>query len=109
LDRGAFDVVVQSPADPLRTVLSGKQAPITVLHTRLDPIEQTAIDFAARLAVDEINSRILATVVTEGQQTARPLGDVFAAASAAVTAIDQAIARADPGAAGQAAADLAAQ
>jgi ABC-2 type transport system permease protein len=109
LNRGDVDVVVEFPTDPLGTVLSGKQAPITVLHTRLDPIEQTAIDFASRLAVDEINSQILASIVTEGQQAARPLGDVFGAASTAVTAADQAIARADPGGARQAATDLAAQ
>jgi ABC-2 type transport system permease protein len=109
LDRGDVDVVVEFPADPLATVLAGKQAPITVLHTRLDPIEQTAIDFASRLAVDEINSQILASIVTHGQQVARPLGDVFGAASAAVTAVNQAVANADPGGARQAAADLATQ
>jgi ABC-2 type transport system permease protein len=109
LDRGDVDVVVEFPADPLATVLSGQRAPITVLHTRLDPIEQTAIDFASRLAVDEINSQILASIVTQGQQAARPLGDVFGAASAAVTAVDQAVANADPGGARQAATDLAAQ
>jgi ABC-2 type transport system permease protein len=109
LDKGDVDVVVEFPADPLGTILSGKQAPITILHTRLDPIELTAIDFASRLAVDEINSQILATIVTEGQQAARPLGDVFRAASTAVSTVDQAIARADPGGARQAAANLAAQ
>jgi ABC-2 type transport system permease protein len=109
LDRGDVDVVVEFPADPLATVLAGKQAPITVLHTRLDPIEQTAIDFASRLAVDEINSQILASIVTEGQQVARPLGDVFGAASTAVTAVDQAITNADPAGARTAAADLATQ
>jgi ABC-2 type transport system permease protein len=109
LDRGDVDVVVEFPADPLGTILTGKQATITVMHTRLDPIEQTAIDFASRLAVDEINSQILASIVTEGQQVARPLGDVFGAASTAVAAVDQAVANADPGGARQAAADLAAQ
>jgi ABC-2 type transport system permease protein len=109
LDRGDVDVVVEFPADPLATVLAGKQAPITVLHTRLDPIEQTAIDFASRLAVDEINSQILASIVTEGQQVARPLGDVFGAASTAVSAVDQAITNADPAGARTAATDLAAQ
>jgi len=109
LDRGDVDVVVQFPADPLATVLAGQRAPITVLHTRLDPIEQTAIDFASRLAVDEINSQVLASIVTEGQQTARPLGDVFATASTAVAAVDDAVGRGDPAGANQAATDLAAQ
>ncbi len=109
LEAGDVDVVVEFPADPLATVLSGQRAPITVLHTRLDPIEQTAIDFASRLAVDEINSQILASIVTEGQQVARPLGDVFGAATAAVAAVDDAITRADQAGATEAAADLSGQ
>ena len=40
LRRGDVDVVVQFPEDPLGTVLRGEQAQITVLHTRLDPIER---------------------------------------------------------------------
>ena len=109
LDRGDVDVVVEFPSDPLATILAGQRAPITVLHSRLDPIEQTAIDFASRLAVDEINSQILASIVTEGQQVARPLGDVFGVATTAVNAVDDAITRADPAGAKQAAADLSAQ
>jgi ABC-2 type transport system permease protein len=106
LRRGDVDVVVEFPADPLGTVLSGHQAPVGVLHTRLDPVEQTAIDFAARLAVDQINSQILAGIVTEGQQVARPLGDVFGAATAAVRAVDAAVAASDQNGAVQAAKDL---
>jgi ABC-2 type transport system permease protein len=106
LRRGDVDVVVEFPADPLGTVLSGHQAPVAVLHTRLDPVEQTAIDFASRLAVDQINSQILAGIVTEGQQVARPLGDVFGAATTAVSAVDTAVAASDQNGAVQAAKDL---
>ena len=109
LDRGDIDVVVEFPGDPLTTVLKGQQAPITVSHNRLDPIEQTAIDFAARLAVDEINSEILATIVTQGQEAARPLGGVLDAASGATQALDSAVSRADRTAAAQAVQDLSAQ
>ena len=109
LRRGDVDVVVEFPADPLGTVLSGHQAPVAVLHTRLDPVEQTAIDFAARLAVDAINSQILASIVTQGQQVARPLGDVFTAATTAVQRVDSAIAASDQAGAAQAANDLAGQ
>ena len=95
LRKGDVDVVVAFPADPLGTVLSGKQAPITIMHTQLDPVEQTAIDFASRLAVDEINSQILASIVSQGQQAARPLGDVFSTATDAVHAADQALSGSD--------------
>jgi hypothetical protein len=40
-------------------------------HNRLDPVELTAIDFASRLAVDQINSQVLSTLVGEGQRLAR--------------------------------------
>jgi ABC-2 type transport system permease protein len=109
LRRGDVDVVVTFPADPLRTVLSGRQAPITVLHTRLDPVEQTAIEFASRLAVDEINSEILASIVAQGQQTARPLGDVISAAARAVQAVDVAVVAGDQAGALQSAQDLGGQ
>jgi ABC-2 type transport system permease protein len=109
LRRGDVDVVVEFPADPLGTVLSGHQASVGVLHTRLDPVEQTAIDFAARLAVDSINSQILASIVTQGQQAARPLGDVFSTATAAVHSVDSAVAAADQAGAVLAAKDLRAQ
>ena len=83
---GDIDLIVTFPDDPLATVLAGEQAPITVVHTRLDPIEQTAIDFAARLAVDQINGQILATVVGRGPGAGTPAGGVVDAASTAVTA-----------------------
>jgi ABC-2 type transport system permease protein len=106
LQNGKVDVVVVFPADPLGTVLSGKQAPITIMHTQLDPVEQTAIDFASRLAVDEINSQILASIVSQGQQAARPLGDVFGTATDAVHAADQALAGSDANTAQQRLTDL---
>ena len=84
---GDIDLIVTFPDDPLGTVLAGEQAPITVVHTRLDPIEQTAIDFAARLAVSEINSQILATVVGEGQELVEPAGGIVDVASTAVDAL----------------------
>ncbi|MDO9174415.1 MAG: hypothetical protein Q7V62_06380, partial [Actinomycetota bacterium] len=44
---GEVDLLVSFPDDPLETVLQGDRATVTVVHTRLDPIEQTAINFAS--------------------------------------------------------------
>ena len=65
LDDGDVDAVVVFPADPLDTVLAGEQAEIEVLHDKIDPIQQTAIDVAARLAVQEVNAQVVAAVVGE--------------------------------------------
>jgi ABC-2 type transport system permease protein len=106
LEDGEVDLVVSFPDDPLATVLSGERAPIVVEHARLDPIERTAISFAARLAVDQINSEVLASLVEGGQAVARPAEDVFTAAERAVTAFDEAIGRSDRQAAAGALEDL---
>jgi ABC-2 type transport system permease protein len=77
LDDGDVDVVVVLPSDPVDTVLSGRQAVVAVIHDKLDPIQQTAIDFAARLAVDRLNAEVLARIVGTGQDTITPVGGVI--------------------------------
>ncbi|HEY4607848.1 MAG TPA: ABC transporter permease, partial [Ilumatobacteraceae bacterium] len=89
------DLLVTFPADPLNTVLGGKRAAVTVTHTRLDPIEQTAIDFAAELGVDQFNGQIVAGVVEGGQNAAQSADKLFAAANAKVDEVNGAIAAGD--------------
>lgn len=101
LEEGRVDVVVVFPSDPLESVMKGERAPITILHNRIDPIEQTAIDFASRLAVDVVNSRIVAGVVASGQQAAAPLGRPLAPTLDALAAADADLARGDREAAAQ--------
>lgn len=103
---GDIDLLVSFPDDPLQTVLDGDQARITIVHTRLDPIERTAISFASRLAIDQINGQILATIVEGGQGLARPASQVFGAVDAAVSALDSAITGQDEAAAQTAIDDL---
>lgn len=67
---GDIDLMVKFPDDPMKSVLGGERAPIEVVHTRLDPIQRTAIVFASDLAVGEINGAILARIVWDGQQAA---------------------------------------
>ena len=60
---GDVDAVVVFPADPLDTVLAGEHAEIEVIHDKIDPIQQTAIEVAARLAVQEVNAQVVTAVV----------------------------------------------
>jgi ABC-2 type transport system permease protein len=68
---------------------------VTLVHNRLDPVELTGIDFASRLAVDQINSQVLSSLVGTGQQAARPLRDVVTKVSQAATTIDGALQQVD--------------
>jgi ABC-2 type transport system permease protein len=83
---GDVDVVVIFPDDPLGAVLSGERATIDVVHDRLDPVERSAIFFAAELAVDRVNASALATIVSQGQELAGPLTAMAQAATASTEA-----------------------
>jgi ABC-2 type transport system permease protein len=75
---GDIDVVVTFPADPMTDIAGGNQSKITIVHTRLDPVERTAISFASELAVNQINAGVLAAFIGAGQQAAQPFNDVLA-------------------------------
>jgi ABC-2 type transport system permease protein len=83
---GDVDVVVVFPDDPFGSVLDGEQAVIHVVHDRLDPIERSAILFAAELAVDEVNAIALAELVSQGQDLAGPLTGMSDAVASSVAA-----------------------
>jgi ABC-2 type transport system permease protein len=89
------DLLVIFPDAPFETILEGERAQVTVVHARLDPIEQTAITFASRIGIDEINGQILAGIVEGGQALAEPGNDVFGGASSAIDALGQAAAAGD--------------
>lgn len=65
---GEIDLIVVLPPDPAESVLAGERATIEVLHDKLDPIQQTAVDVSTQVAVQELNSRILEAAVGEAQQ-----------------------------------------
>jgi ABC-2 type transport system permease protein len=67
LRNGDVDLVVAFPDDPIADVESGQRSILAVSHTRLDPIEQTAIAFVSQLAVDEINAAILSGLLDAGR------------------------------------------
>jgi ABC-2 type transport system permease protein len=106
LAKGDIDVIVDFPPDPLATVLSGERAVVTVVHTRLDPIDRTAISFVSSLAIDQINSEVLAQIVSRGQGLGGSGSGLLTAAQANIGVLRAAIASNDQAAAEAAAADL---
>jgi ABC-2 type transport system permease protein len=79
LRAGEVDIVVVFPADPQESVLAGERAVIEVLHDEIDPIQGAAIEFAAALAIHEVNSAVLATLAGDAQSQLGPVAEISAA------------------------------
>jgi ABC-2 type transport system permease protein len=68
LASGDVDLVVVFPPAAGASVMNNEQAVIEVIHDKLDPIQQTAVDVAAQVAVAELNASVLERVVGQSQQ-----------------------------------------
>lgn len=77
------DLVVVFPPDAADRVMGGEQAEILVLNDKLDPLQQSAVEIAARLAVQEMNASIVSGVVAEAQSLADPMQEMLDASLAA--------------------------
>lgn len=95
LEDGEIDAVVVFPADAVDDILAGRRAKVEILHAKLDPIQQTAVNIASRLAVQEVNSRVLGSIAGDAQSALAPvdgaassLDEQAAALSAAAAADD---------------------
>ncbi len=91
---GEIDVIVVFPSDPLDSVLNGEQAEITVLHDKIDPIQQIAVEVSSQVAVMELNARVLEEIVAQAQDTLVPVNDSLAVAQ---TVADDLLAAAERG------------
>jgi ABC-2 type transport system permease protein len=85
------DLVVVFPPDADQRVMNGEQAEIQVLNDKLDPLQQSAVEIAARLAVQEMNASIVSNVVADAQSLAQPMqgfldGSLEAGAAASAAA-----------------------
>ena len=107
LEDEELDAVVVFPPDALDQILAGESARIEVLHEKLDPFQQAAIEIASRLAVQEVNASVLGAIAAEAQdalapvdQAAGELAEQASALSAAVAAGDTAAMAATAGSAG---------
>lgn len=80
---GDVDLVVVFPDDPTATVIDqGEQAVITVVHNKLDPIQQTAVQVSSQVAVQELNAVVLETIVADLQHRLRTSPEATTAADA---------------------------
>ncbi len=73
LTEGEADLIVVFPDDPVDTVMGGTQAVITVIHDKLDPLQQTAVEISAQVAVQELNAEVLEALVGEAQEALEPV------------------------------------
>ena len=78
LDAGDTDLVVVFPDDPLASVLAGESATIEVFNREMDPIQQTAIGIATRMAVQEVNATVLSTIASDAQTRVAPAATITA-------------------------------
>ena len=72
---GEIDAIVVFPTDPIDDVLAGEQADIKVLHDKIDPIQQVAVEVSSQVAVMEMNARILEEVVGRAQDALVPIAE----------------------------------
>ena len=103
---GRADLVVVFPHDAIEQLNAGKQAIVLVLNDKLDPVQTAAVEIAARLAVQEVNSSIIATVVERVQLAADPVDALLTGSIEASSALNAAASRRDPDAIRKASTDV---
>jgi ABC-2 type transport system permease protein len=95
LEDGSIDLIVVFPDDPAASVMQGQQAVIRIVHDKIDPIQQTAVEISAQLAVQELNGNVLEAVVTRAQSELVPLAETVVRSDDLITRIETAIAEGD--------------
>jgi ABC-2 type transport system permease protein len=90
LREGLIDLVVVFPTDAAERLAEGEQSPIEILHDKIDPIQVTAVEIAARMAVGEVNATILETLVDRGLEGMRPVNTYLFEAAASAGELERA-------------------
>ncbi len=104
LDRlrsGQVDIVAVAPANPLQTVQSNHQAIFTLYHNEADPVRANWVNYYAYLYVDQVNRRVLESLVGRGQADASRLKQDVQTARASTSALRDAMQRGDQAAVAQ--------
>jgi ABC-2 type transport system permease protein len=70
LRRGDVDVIVITPEHVSETVRQGEQPMFEIYHNEINPLSDDYIRFVGRIYVNEVNRRLLQTMVEEGQKQA---------------------------------------
>ncbi len=106
LRNGEIDAIVVFPPSPIDSVLSGEQARISILHDKIDPIQQVAVEVSSQVAVMELNARVLEEVVGRAQDNLVPLAESVQRAGSQIDALSGAVSSSDPAEVATALADL---
>ena len=96
LSSGDADLAVIFPPDPIDTILGGEQAVITILHDKIDPLQQTAVEVSAQVAILELNANVLEQIVAAGRGEATSVQDEIGLVSGLVDNLRVAAEGADP-------------
>lgn len=78
---GEIDAVVVFPLDPMADVLAGNRSQVTVIHDQLNPIQRVAVEFAVRLATNEVNQAVVEQLLLRAQTEAEPYRETLATIS----------------------------
>ena len=96
LSDGDADLVVVFPPDPVDTILGGEQAVITILHDKIDPIQQTAVEVSAQVAVLELNATVLEEIFAAGRAEVGAMEEEVPTIVGLVDQLGAAVERSDP-------------
>jgi ABC-2 type transport system permease protein len=91
LRQGRVDLVVQLPSDAMQSIQDGKQVEISLYHDEIDPNQVGYIQLFGNIYVNELNRRVLSTMVEQGQQRASGAQEQLASAHQDVSAMQQAL------------------
>lgn len=78
LRRGAVDLVVALPSNPVADIRNSEQAVFELYHREIDPYQISYIQAFARIYTDEVNRRVLANVAQQGQEETAGAQDILA-------------------------------
>ncbi len=67
LRQGNIDLVAVAPKDAYQTIRSNKQAVFALYHNEIDPAQAGYIEYLGQIYVDEVNRRVLMSMVQQGQ------------------------------------------
>lgn len=88
LRKDETDLVVVFPEDALGDLRSGEHAVIKVVHDEIDPIRRTAVEVAARLAIQQVNATVLAAAAGQAQGALSPAAAIAEQVSAGAAALE---------------------
>lgn len=101
-----IDLIVVLPPDPAETIMAGERASIDVIHDKLDPIQQTAVEVSTEVAVQELNARILEAAVAGAQDNLLTYEETVDDSAILIDRLGQAAAAGDDDAVGATLAEL---